>query len=100
MTDENSRRKRRKTEEHFVPIVFADLNIRLGTKKIKTIRVLLDSGASATIVQYELVKKLRIKKDVKANWATMNGVFSTEGKAKIEFALPELNPMAVIQHPT
>lgn len=91
-------KKKRKDDEHLIPLVFSDINIRHGKKRLKTIRVLLDSGASSTIVSSTLVEKLRVRKEERVDWATMNGVFSTEGRCELEFALPELNPTAVIKH--
>lgn len=67
-------------------------------KKLKTILVLLDSGASSTIVSDTLVEILCVRKDERVDWATMNGVFTTEGHGEIKFVLPELNPTAVIKH--
>ena len=43
---------------HVVPITFAMLQTRLGKEKWRNVKVLLDSGASATVVSSSLVKKL------------------------------------------
>ena len=50
--------KRLKTNETLVPILFGLLNIRLGKAKFKKIKILLDSGASCTIIDTALVSKL------------------------------------------
>ena len=49
--------KRTKTT-HVVPITFALFQTRLGKEKWKNMKVLLDSGVSATVVSSSLVRKL------------------------------------------
>jgi len=88
-----------------VPVVFALLNTRLGKEKAKRISVLLDSGASSSVIHRDIVKKLRIKPTSPTVWNTAAGPLSTEGKVTITFALPELSPSASITttvhvHPT
>ena len=75
----------------------ARINIRRTTKgraKVKTLRVLLDSGSSATIINRTIVKSLRIRKDVKTEWTTAAGNVVTNSKCKIAFCMPELSPSA------
>ena len=88
-----------------MPVVFALLNTRLGKEKAKRISVLLDSGASSSVIHKDIVKKLRIKPTSPTVWNTAAGPLSTEGKVTITFALPELSPSASITttvhvHPT
>ena len=65
-------RKRRKTT-HLVPTTFALLQTRRGKEKYESIQVLLDSGASATVVDACLVKKLRVSTRSKTTWKTAAG---------------------------
>ena len=72
-----------------VPITFGRLNTSLGKPVPKNVRILLDSGSSATVMCTRLAKKLRIKKIPDVNWSTMAGNVKTGLKSKIEFSLPE-----------
>ena len=73
------------------PIVYARLRTCEGQEPhVKTIRVLLDSGASATLIKSKLVEKLprtRTKKPVR--WKSLGGVFRTKTKCQVQFTLPE-----------
>ena len=71
------------------PIVTAHINTRLGKPKIHRIKVLLDSGASATIITKEHVKKLRLQHSTSTTWNTKAGNFTTNATCKIKFSLPE-----------
>ena len=82
---------------HVVPITFAMLQTRLGKEKWRNIKVLLDSGASATVVSSSLVKKLRQKTDARTDWNTAAGTFSTTATVKLDMKLPELSPSATIE---
>ena len=70
------------TEVVGAPIVYARLCTCEGQEPhVKTIRVLLDSGASATLIKGSLVQKLLrtgTKKPVR--WKTRGGVFRTKAK--------------------
>ena len=46
----------------FVPILFGLLNTHLGKAYYRKVKILLDSGASSTIVDLTLVQKLRVRK--------------------------------------
>ena len=77
----------------------------MGKVKAKRISVLLDSGASSSVIHKDLVKKLRIKPTSPTVWNTAAGPLSTEGKVTLTFTLPELSPSASITttvhvHPT
>lgn len=91
--------KRRKTTDE-KPIVFVKFNTRSkGKPKIVTIRALLDSGGSGTLVDAKFAKKLKPLKG-KSNgtvWTTPNGSFATTTKAKALFVLPELHDNRVIE---
>jgi len=65
------------------------VNTQLGKPKIHRIKVLLDSGASATIITKEHVKKLRLNKSSRTTWTTKAGDFTTNATCKLKFSLPE-----------
>jgi len=54
-------RKKSKTTD-LKPIVFVRLNSRLGKAKPITLKCLLDTGASGSLVAKQYAKKLRMKK--------------------------------------
>ena len=60
--------------------------------KVRTIKILLDSGASASnVCEDVLYKRHRILKDEKSKWSTMEGTFNTTFVTEIILKLPELN---------
>ena len=67
-----------------------------GKPKPKTIRILLDSGGSSTIVKKEFVKKLQTTKSSETNWNTVAGSFMTNEMCEAEFSLPELHEERLI----
>ena len=86
-----------KTVEDLTPIVFACVQTKLGKHpKIKTIKALLDSGSSSTLISQQYAKKLRLRTENKTKWKTTAGEFTTSFKTKIEFSLPELHERRVI----
>ena len=90
-------RKRQKTT-HLAPITFGRLNTSLGTPKPKPIKILCDSGGSATILKSSFAKKLRKKKAKSIKWSTLAGTVTTSQKAQVQFILPELNESKSITH--
>ena len=80
------------------PILFGTLKRSLGKDKRTTIKILLDSGASSTLISHDVVKKLRIKPETATDWTTAAGTFATSGKCNVIFQLPELSPSADIQY--
>ena len=89
-------RKKPRTSDRYSPIVYALLQSSMGKDKRTTVKVLLDSGASHTIVSKHCVRKLRRKKVSEAAWSTAAGTFSTNSKTVLNFQLPELAPSAEI----
>ena len=82
--------KKQKTREQILsPIVYGVLNIRLGTPKARKIKILLDSGASRTLIKETLTTKLRIKPHRAIEFSTCAGSFATTGTTRAEFTLPE-----------
>ena len=62
------------------------------SKEVFTLKALLDSGTTGTIVKSKYVKYMKRHKCPATQWETQNGTFTTNSKAKIEFLIPELNP--------
>ena len=69
--------------KNLVPLTSRKVNTSLGVPKYKKIKVLLDSGASHTIVNKHCVRKLRRKKVSTAEWSTAAGTFSTKSKTEL-----------------
>ena len=81
------------------PIVFARLNSRLGKAKPITLKCLLDSGASGSLIAAKHAAKLRKKpsKGPKTIWTTPAGTMSTTHKCQCTFLLPEFHRDRVIE---
>ena len=59
-------------------------------EKIKTLRmrILLDSGCGATLVNKNFINQNKITKEKETKWVTKAGKFSTSRKCEIDFTLP------------
>ena len=57
----------------------------------KRMRILLDSGCAATLINQSLIKTLDTTKEKKTKWTTKAGNFSTHRKCEITFTLPALH---------
>ena len=77
--------------------MFARIRTRHGDPKPKTLKVLLDTGASSTIINEKHVRKLRQKNDSNTQWGTAAGTFTTTKTCKTQFSLPELHDKRLIQ---
>ena len=91
-------RKRQKTKD-VKPIVYVRFNSRMGKAKPVTLRCLLDTGASGSLVSKEHAKKLRMKKlgGVQTMWTTPAGELSTSTKCQGTFMIPEFHNDRVIE---
>ncbi len=72
-------------------ITLGYLASRKGSRKAKhwkRLRVLLDSGCGATLINQSFIKKLKTSKDKNTKWTTKAGKFTTSQKCKIDFTLP------------
>ena len=79
-------------------MLFAKINSQKGKEKWETAQVLIDSGASATIISKEFVKKLQIKKKTATSWGTAAGTFNTTGKVNLEIQFLELSLSTAVVH--
>ena len=90
--------KKTKTKD-VKPIAFARLNSRLGKAKPTTLKCLLDSGASGSLIAAKHAEKLR-KRPVtgpKTVWTTPAGTMSTTHCCQCTFMLPEFHRDRVIE---
>ena len=91
-------KKRQKTGD-LRPIVFVRFNTRLGKAKPVTIKALLDSGASSTLISEKFTKKLRMKSlnSTQTKWTTPAGEMTTKSTVKAQFIMPELHDNRMIE---
>ena len=88
----------KKNKETLSPIVFANVNVKRGKGKVQTIKVLLDSGASKTFINKQVVRKLKIVKNAsKMVFNTPGGQLISNSTCKVLFQLPELNSSRTIE---
>ena len=90
-TAELLRPKKKAKMENLSSITIGYLASRKGSEKardLKRMRVLLDSGCAATLINQGLIDKLKTKKEKKTKWTTKAGKFSTNRTCKIKFTLP------------
>ena len=74
-----------------------DTNDKKMKKNKKPVRILLDSGASASIISKDfVVKENYVKSNASQEWLTMAGTFKTTRVAYVALKLPELNHTAEI----
>ncbi len=91
--------KRQKTTD-LRPITYVRFNTRAaGKPKPVTLRALLDSGGSGSLVTAEYAKKLKMKKSSEAEtvWTTPAGELKTTKKAKAQFLLAEFHDDRLIE---
>ena len=86
-------------DEDLRPMAFVRLNTSLGRPTPVTIRALLDSGASESLVTAKCVKKLRVKDTQKSTtvWTTPAGEMKTRSKVRAQFTMPELQEKKMVE---
>ena len=102
----NNLKDKENTHLDLVPIVFGAIEqIKKSTVYIarrkstdRTVKILLDSRASASIIRHSYVRKNKLAtKNVTNQWTTMAGTFNTNQIVNINLKLPELNSTAEIK---
>ena len=82
------------------PITFGIIKNNLGkikNSRLKTIKILFDSGASETIVSKSVIGSIKTRKDSSQHWNTAGGAAVTNEKAIIQFNLPKFYTKTIIQ---
>ena len=80
------------------PILYGRLRTGLEQPNPRTVKILLDSGTSASIIKAQYIQKLRLKKYKNPlQWKTAAGELSTNYQVDIEFSLPELHESRMVQ---
>ena len=91
-------KKKIRKDAPLIPILFAKLRTSLSKKNYQVIKVLLDSGASASVIHADLVKSLHVTKERETVWNTAGGNVTTGSMCNIEFSLPEFSPTATVSY--
>ena len=88
-------KKKNKTSHKTTEIVAI---IYLNTKQTKTrvLRVLIDTGASASVILGEHCKRLKMKVAPLTRWTTKAGTFNTTRRVQVKLLLPEFNQNKII----
>ena len=92
-TAELLRPKKKIKKHNLSPIILGYLFSRKGSKKrkhMKRMKILLDSGCSETLVNSDVLGKLKTKKTSTSEWKTQSGMFKTDRTCKVTFTLPTL----------
>ena len=95
-------KKRQRTgycDKDMRPTTFIRFNTRLGKPQPVTIKALLDSGASESLVKADYAKKLRVKRSPTTStvWTTPAGELKTNSKVKAQFTIPELHDNKLLE---
>ena len=86
-----------RSEEPLVPVVFVDLETTTKGKKSKRrLKILLDSGASATIAYKKAVNGLKTKNQPDTVWTSAAGRFSTSKTVKTPLVFPEFSETRIV----
>ena len=95
---DSKRRRIGHAERDLRPMTFVRFNTSLGKPKPVTIKALLDSGASESLVTEKFARKLRKKRTSKSTvWATPAGDLTTTSKVKAQFTMPELQEKQLVE---
>ena len=82
-------KKRKSTHKSTEVVAIIYLNVKRTQTRV--LRVLIDTGASATVILGEHCSKLKLKSTAATTWTTKAGTFTTNRKVKLTFLLPEFN---------
>ena len=78
-------------------MTFGKMLLALNKDERASIRILLDSGASKSIVFGELAKRLHKVKTGATQWSTVAGAVETSHAARVKFKLSEFSTSCVIE---
>ena len=90
---------KRAKNEHLSSITIGYLLLQKdseNTEDFERLKILLDSGCAATLINHKVIRTLKISKEKQTNWETKGGNFSTSGKCLVNFTLPALHEHRVI----
>ena len=79
-----------------LPILMGELKAYPANPEWRKVKILVDSGSSASIVHERFVYGLPWQKSEGVIWNTMGGQFKTVDHYKTQLCLPELNSTALI----
>ena len=79
-----------------MPILIGELKTHPKKSNWHKVKILVDSGASASIIHERFVSDLPRQKGKGVTWSTMGGQFETADVCKTQLCLPELNSTALI----
>ena len=96
----HSKQKSKDNNLHCIPVTFGKLRTNTNSARTHTIRVLLDSGASSSVIRHTVVSELPQKHTATTEWRTVAGTLQTHTKVLIQVILPELNQTSIIEHET
>ena len=77
-----------------LPVISGRLH---DSNNIQDIIILLDSGASQSIIKYELVKNMKLISVQTTEWTTVAGTFSTSKQTNVIFSLPTLHEKRTVE---
>ena len=98
-SQENKRRRVGTCDRDLRPMTFVRFNTSKGKPKPVTVKCLLDSGASGSLINKKFTKKLRHKTTSKTTWTTPAGDMTTSTTVKGLFTIPELQEKQLIEWP-
>ena len=80
------------------PVLFGYLRVSQANQEldVKTIRILIDSAASATIISNNIIKNLPTLSGKPTNWIIPARNFQTNSTVLLEFTLPEFQTKQLI----
>ena len=95
---ENARHPKKQKTTQYTLLLYGTFVLAIKVKrftrsdkaKYRTLKILLDSGTSTTILSVSLIPKARRNNYTTTNWYTQGGAFKTQAKETLSFQLPEL----------
>ena len=78
-------------------MTFGEMQISLNKDERQVIIILLDSGASKSIIFANLAKRLHKSKTGKTQWSTVAGAVETTHATRVNFKLNEFSTSRVVE---